>query len=102
MATKLLLLLALTLMPLLAANPPKFVYWPQGAPPANGPKGVKFDNHSLGVSHRDHSGLAEVHENQTDIMVIEKGEADLIAGGELVGGKTIRPGELQAVRSKPE
>jgi mannose-6-phosphate isomerase-like protein (cupin superfamily) len=71
------------------------VYWPQGVPPASGAKGAKFDNHGLGVSHRDHSGLAEVHENQTDIMVIQKGEATLIAGGELVEGKTIRPGELQ-------
>jgi mannose-6-phosphate isomerase-like protein (cupin superfamily) len=89
------LFLALIVMPLSAADPAGFVYWPQGVPPASGAKGAKFDNHGLGVSHRDHSGLAEVHENQTDIMVIQKGEATLIAGGELVEGKTIRPGELQ-------
>jgi hypothetical protein len=82
-------------LPLVAADPPGFIYWPGGVPPANGPKGAKFDNHGLGISSRDHDGLAEVHENQTDIVVVQKGEATLVAGGELVDSKTIRPGELQ-------
>jgi mannose-6-phosphate isomerase-like protein (cupin superfamily) len=82
-------------LPLVAADPPGFVYWPGGVPPANGPKGAKFDNHGLGITSRDHDGLAEVHENQTDIVVVQKGEATLVAGGELVDSKTIRPGELQ-------
>ena len=89
-------LVALTLLAAVAADAPTgFVYWAQGKPPAEGPKGAKFENHALGISHRDKSGPAEVHENQTDIMVIQQGGATLIAGGELVDGKTIRPGELQ-------
>lgn len=88
-------LIFILIWPLAAADPPGFVYWPKGVPPASGSKGAKFDNHGLGISHRDHSGLAEVHENQTDIMVVQGGEATLIVGGELVSSKTIRPGELQ-------
>ena len=82
-------------LPLVAADPTGFIYWPGGVPPANGPQGAKFDNHGLGISSRDHDGLAEVHENQTDIVVVQKGEATLVAGGELVDSKTIRPGEWQ-------
>ena len=87
--------IASAVWPLAAADPPGFIYWSGGVPPANGPKGAKFDNHGLGISHRDHDGLAEIHENQTDIVVVQKGEATLVAGGELVDSKTIRPGELQ-------
>ena len=90
-----LLLITSATWPHVAADPAGFVYWPGGIPPANGPKGAKFDNHGLGISSRDHDGLAEVHENQTDIIVVQKGEATLVAGGELVDAKTIRPGELQ-------
>ena len=82
-------------LPLAAADPAGFIYWPQGVPPPGSPSGAKFDNHGLGISHRDHDGLAEVHENQTDIVVVQKGEATLVAGGELVDPKTLRPGELQ-------
>jgi mannose-6-phosphate isomerase-like protein (cupin superfamily) len=83
-----------------AADPAGFVYWPKGAPPAEGPKGAKFDNHGLGISHRDKDGLAEVHENQTDIMVVQNGEATLEVGGEVVNPKTIRPGEIQGTAIK--
>ncbi len=101
MKHKLPILFALTLLAASAAdNPSGFVYWPGGKPPAEGPKGAKFENHALGISHRDKDGLAEVHENQTDIMVIQSGEATLEVGGELVDGKTIRPGELQGASIK--
>jgi mannose-6-phosphate isomerase-like protein (cupin superfamily) len=94
MTHRLLLLGTLTLTSLLAADDPAgFVYWSKGAPPQAGPKNPKFDNHSFMASHRDKDGLAELHENQTDIMVIQSGEATLVVGGELVDGKTVRPGE---------
>jgi mannose-6-phosphate isomerase-like protein (cupin superfamily) len=94
-------LVALALLSAVAADAPAgFVYWSQGKPPASGPKGAKFENHALGISHRDKTGPAEVHENQTDIMVIQEGGATLIVGGELVDPKTIRPGELQGASIK--
>ncbi|HMF76575.1 MAG TPA: hypothetical protein VK604_13020 [Bryobacteraceae bacterium] len=101
MTHRVLLLFGLTIGPLLAAGDPAgFVYWSKGTPPEAGPKGAKFENHSLGISHRDKDGLAELHENQTDIMVIQSGEATLVVGGELVDGKTVRPGELAGASIK--
>jgi mannose-6-phosphate isomerase-like protein (cupin superfamily) len=83
-----------------AEDPAGFVYWSKGAPPEAGPKAPKFENHALGISRRDKDGFAEVHENQTDIFVIQNGQATLMVGGELVAGKTIRPGELQGTSIK--
>jgi mannose-6-phosphate isomerase-like protein (cupin superfamily) len=99
MKYKLLVIIGLSFI-LRAADPAGFVYWQKGVPPADGPKGAKFDNHGLGISHRDKSGLAEVHENQTDIMVIQNGEATLEVGGEVTNPKTIRPGEIQGTAIK--
>lgn len=84
-----------TIAALSAADPGGLVYWPKGVPPEGGPKGAKFDNHSLGISHRDKDGVAEVHENQTDIMVVQSGEATLLLAGEVVDLKTVSPGELR-------
>ena len=100
MKIKILLIFGMVLTAWAAADPPGFVYWPKGVPPASGPKGAKFDNHGLGITKRDKNGLAEVHENQADIVVIQSGEATLIVGGELVDGKTIRPGEMQGASIK--
>jgi mannose-6-phosphate isomerase-like protein (cupin superfamily) len=88
------MLFGVMLAPVFAGDPAGFVYWHNGAPPEGGPKGAKFDNHALSISHRDKSGQGEVHQNQTDIMVIQSGEATITVGGELVDGQTVRPGEL--------
>ena len=94
MLFRLLLLSGLALGSLPAAEDPAgFVYWAKGVPPEGGPKNPKFDNHSFMISHRDKDGLAELHETQTDIMVIQSGEGTLVVGGELVDGKAVRPGE---------
>lgn len=92
---KLPVLLGLALGSLLAADPARLVYWPKGIPPDGGPKGAKFDDHSLGISHRDKNGVPEVHEKQTDVMVIQSGEAVLIVGGAVVDPKTESPGEIR-------
>jgi len=94
MAMKRILPIACLTLPLLfAADPAGFVLWPQGKPP--GGKGTKFENHALSVSHRDKSGGAEVHEKQTDIFVVQNGEADIVVGGEVVDAKTDSPGEIR-------
>ena len=54
-----------------------------------------YDNHYMGVSHRTGDGVAEVHETQTDIWVVEGGEATLIYGGTMVAPKTIKPHEIR-------
>ena len=95
MKQKLAILLGLTLAPLLAADPAGFVIWPKGVPPADAKEAAKFANHGLSVSHRDKNGVPELHEKQTDIFVIQSGEAALLVGGEVVGRKVSSPGEIR-------
>jgi len=54
-----------------------------------------YDNHLLGISHREGDGSAELHETQTDIMIVESGEAVLVVGGTMVNPKTIKPNEVR-------
>jgi mannose-6-phosphate isomerase-like protein (cupin superfamily) len=48
------------------------------------------------VAHREGDGEAEVHETQVDLFVVQSGEATLVVGGEMVGGKTTAPNEIRA------
>src|SRR5579863_8147828 len=93
MTRKCLPVLLMVLSPLLAGDPEGFVLWPKGVPPSK--QGAKFENHSFNISHRDKSGEAEVHEKQTDIFVIQSGEAVLEVGGEVVDPKSTGPGEIK-------
>src|SRR5437899_4724034 len=93
MKQKLTILFGLTLAALMAADPAGFVVWPKGVPP-DAKQGAKFANHALSVSHRDKNGNPELHEKQTDIFVIQSGEAALLVGGEIVGRKSTKPGEV--------
>ena len=54
-----------------------------------------YDNHLLGISHREGDGSAELHETQTDIMVVESGNAALVVGGTMVNPKTVKPNEVR-------
>jgi mannose-6-phosphate isomerase-like protein (cupin superfamily) len=53
-----------------------------------------FGNHTALVAHREGNGQAEVHMTQADVFVIQTGEATVQVGGELVGGKEVRPNEM--------
>ena len=55
----------------------------------------KFGNHSMMVAHREGDGEAEVHQTQADVFIVQGGEATLVVGGQLVGGKTTAPGEVR-------
>jgi mannose-6-phosphate isomerase-like protein (cupin superfamily) len=100
MKQKLAILLGFTLVPLLAADPPGFVIWAKGVPPTDAKDAAKFANHGLSVSHRDKNGIPELHEKQTDIFVIQSGEAALLVGGEVVGRKVSGPGEIRGTSIK--
>jgi uncharacterized RmlC-like cupin family protein len=93
-----------------AADPAGFQYWP-------GPKLQEIDkalaaktdakskvaveqlgavgNHSFVVVHREANGEAEVHETQTDVMVVQSGKATLVVGGQVKEGKKTAPGEVR-------
>jgi mannose-6-phosphate isomerase-like protein (cupin superfamily) len=95
--------------PIQAADPPGFVVWPAGELKAFGKKLAprmdankvateqlgKFGRHSTMVAYREASGEAELHESMADIFIVQAGEATLVAGGQIVGGKSTAPGEIR-------
>ena len=98
-----------------AADPEGFVLWTNAAVKNSGkelanklddqkfawqPLGT-YENHYMGISHREGDGNAEVHETQ-DIWIFESGEATLILGGTMVGPKTIKPHEIREPQLKGE
>ncbi len=52
-------------------------------------------DYKVHASRRDSAGLGEVHESDTDVIYVLKGSATVVTGGELVGAKTVAPGELR-------
>jgi mannose-6-phosphate isomerase-like protein (cupin superfamily) len=54
-----------------------------------------YDNHLTGISFRAADGGAELHETQTDILIVEAGEATLTVGGKMVAPKTVKPHEVR-------
>jgi mannose-6-phosphate isomerase-like protein (cupin superfamily) len=54
-----------------------------------------YGNHLIGISHREGDGSAELHETQTDILIVDSGEATLVVGGTLVSPKTVKPHEVR-------
>jgi len=103
------LVLAAAALTLAAADPPGFVHWPSAqlrgfekslAPKMNELKVAteqlgQFGNHLVMVAHRERSGESEVHETVADIFIVQTGEATLVAGGKVIGGRTTAPGEIR-------
>jgi len=54
-----------------------------------------YGNHSFLIAHREGSGEAELHETQNDVMVVESGEATLVAGGSVVDARNTAPHEIR-------
>jgi mannose-6-phosphate isomerase-like protein (cupin superfamily) len=54
-----------------------------------------YGTHLMLLAHVEATGQAEIHENMTDIFVIQSGEASLTVGGKLVDGKSTAPGEIR-------
>jgi glc operon protein GlcG len=46
-------------------------------------------------NHRNGPGMVEVHETETDIFYVVEGEATVVTGGTMVGGKSTGPGQLR-------
>ncbi len=94
---------------LTAADPPGLVQWSAAelkdygrklAPKMNAQKmGTeqlgRFGRHSLMMAYREASGEAELHATVADIFIVQAGEATLVAGGKIIGGKTTAPGEVR-------
>jgi uncharacterized cupin superfamily protein len=90
------LLLLVVLCPVFAAGPNGYTVWKANELKAK-PSAedlVKAVNYRTFVVHRDTNGEAEIHVNHDELFMILTGEANLIAGGAAVNGKTISPGEI--------
>ncbi|HUA62308.1 MAG TPA: hypothetical protein VML19_26365 [Verrucomicrobiae bacterium] len=56
---------------------------------------AKMGNYSFGANFRKTSGGAEIHKTNTDVFVVESGEATLIVGGTIPDGKESQPNEVR-------
>jgi mannose-6-phosphate isomerase-like protein (cupin superfamily) len=45
-------------------------------------------------SHREMAGQVEVHDKETDVLYIIDGEATIVTGGTMLGGKQKSPGQM--------
>lgn len=95
MKYRFLLLLSLTSMTALAAEPSGFVIWSKGAAPAGSSKKVQFDNHGWALAHREKSGEVESHETRAIVMIVQSGEATLVVGNDIVDAKRTSPIEVR-------
>jgi quercetin dioxygenase-like cupin family protein len=62
---------------------------------ASGGSLVATKEFSVSGSHRSGPGQVEVHARETDIFYVTDGEATLVVGGTVVGGKTTAPGQIR-------
>jgi mannose-6-phosphate isomerase-like protein (cupin superfamily) len=92
-----------------AADPEGFALWKGGAVEKSGKELASkideqkvawlslanYDNHLIGISHREGDGSAELHETQVDILIVQEGAATLIVGGTMINPKTVKPHEVR-------
>jgi glc operon protein GlcG len=52
-------------------------------------------NYMIHASRREKPGLAEVHQQDTDIVYVLSGSATVVTGGTAVDAKTVEPGEIR-------
>ncbi len=66
-------------------------------PPAGfvGDSMAKLQNYSFAANLRRTSGGAEIHKTNTDVFVVESGEATLIVGGAIPDAKESQPNEVR-------
>ncbi len=54
-----------------------------------------WGNHSMSLVHREGSGQAELHQTQSDILIVQSGEGSIVIGGTIPDGKTTTPHEIR-------
>ena len=99
----------LLLLPLVGAEPAGYKYWSAAElkslakvlPNKSDAKTSSENMGNFGVDHaltvhREGSGVAELHERESDLMVIVSGNGELLVGGTMPGAKTTAPGEVRA------
>jgi len=54
---------------------------------------AKGSDHTVSANHRDKAGEVEVHDKETDVFYVTEGEATLVTGGTMIGGRDTGPGQ---------
>lgn len=86
------------------ASRPPVSYFPSADVEKAFEKGaVLFDgrdgrNYQVHASHRDAAGMAEVHEQDTDIIYVLEGSAEFVTGGSVEEGRVVESGEIRGAR----
>lgn len=56
---------------------------------------LETSHYKVHASHRDKTGMVEVHAKDTDIIYVLEGTATIVTGGTMVGGQTTAPDEIR-------
>lgn len=56
---------------------------------------LEIPEYKIHASRRTQSGLAEVHEHETDVVYVLEGSATFVTGGTLLGAHMVSPGEIR-------
>ena len=66
-----------------------------GADKSASEKLADYGNYNMQLAHREGPGGGELHENFTDIFMIQSGEAVVVVGGKVEGAHQVSPGEIR-------
>ena len=108
------LLLTFCAAPALAQSKPEIVYWPASTlrdysatlkGRQTGKKTMSaseilsdLGNHKFEILRRDGSGAGELHQNWTDVFIVQGGEATILYGGSIEDAKDTGNGEIRGPR----
>ena len=108
------LLVALCATPVWAQSNTEVIYWPasklsgysttlkdqQTAKKTTSASQILSDlgNHKFEILRRDASGAGELHQNWTDVFVVQGGEATIVYGGTIEDAKDTGNGEIRGPR----
>lgn len=100
--------------PTFAQSKSEIVYWPSAtlkeySPTLKGRQKAKqtmsaseilsdLGNHKFEILRRDGSGAGELHQNWTDIFIVQDGEATILYGGSIENAKDTGNGEIRGPR----
>ena len=80
----------------------RFELWTSIAVSRNTPSASEIlsdlGNHKFEILRRDGSGAGELHQNWTDIFVVQGGEATIVYGGEIENARDTGNGEIRGPR----
>ena len=107
-------LIALTTAPVFAQSKSEVIYWPASklsgySPTLKGRQTEKkttsaseilsdLGNHKFEILRRDGSGTGELHQNWTDVFIVQSGEGTIVYGGSIEDAKDTGNGEIRGPR----